>query len=77
MTTVTRIIVTAAMVLSMVGCASIDFDYPRTESHALTDTAETHLGKQIIPVVATKPEDQSGFYPMNDGIDALEHREAR
>jgi len=74
MTTVTRIIVTAAMVLSMVGCASIDFDYPRTESHALTDTAETHLGKQIIPVVATKPEDQSGFYPMNDGIDALASR---
>jgi putative cardiolipin synthase len=62
------------MILSVAGCASIDFDYPRTESHALTDTAETHLGKQIIPVVATKPEDQSGFYPMNDGIDALASR---
>jgi len=62
------------MVLGLAGCASIDFDYPRTESHALTDTAETYLGKQIIPVVATKPEDQSGFYPMNDGIDALASR---
>jgi len=69
-----RAVVTTAVALVAAGCASIDFDYPRTESHALTDTAETYLGKQIIPVVAMKPEDQSGFYPMNDGIDALASR---
>ena len=74
MSRVSRVFFAATVLLVIAGCASIDFDYPRAESHALTDTAETHLGKQIIPVVATKPEDQSGFYPMNDGIDALAAR---
>lgn len=64
----------AATIFSMVGCASIDFDYPRPESHTLTETAETSLGKLIVPYVATKPEKQSGFYPMNDGIEALASR---
>lgn len=56
------------------GCASIDYDYPRDESYFEPDTADTHLGQHIIPVVATKPSNQSGFYPMEDGIDALATR---
>ena len=64
----------AATIFRMAGCASIDFDYPRVESHALTDTAETQLGRQIVPYVATKPENQAGFYPVNNGIEALASR---
>ena len=56
------------------GCATIDYDYPRTESFHETDTADTYLGQQIVPVVATKPEGYSGFYPIGDGIDALASR---
>jgi putative cardiolipin synthase len=53
------------------GCASIDFDYPRTESTAPTDTQDTHLGRALADVVSGKAEGQSGFYPMANGIDAL------
>jgi len=63
-----------ATLFSMAGCASIDFNYPRVESHVLTDTADTHLGRQVAPYVATKPEAQSGFYPLNNGIEALASR---
>lgn len=56
------------------GCASIDFDYPRTESKALVDTAETGLGKTLKPIVSNKPEAESGFITMLNGIDALAAR---
>ena len=29
------------------GCASVDFDYPKTQSTGLEDTAETYLARQI------------------------------
>jgi putative cardiolipin synthase len=63
-----------SVLLFVSGCASIDYDYPRTESFHETDTADTYLGGQIVPVVATKPEGYSGFYPMGDGVDALAAR---
>jgi putative cardiolipin synthase len=53
------------------GCASIDFDYPRAESTAPTDTEDTHLGRALADVVSGKPEDHAGFYPLADGVDAL------
>lgn len=52
------------------GCASIDFDYPREESHALEDTRDTHLGRELADDVAAHPG-ESGFYPILDGIDSL------
>ena len=58
----------------LAGCASIDYDYPRTESYFLPDTAHTFLGREIVPAVATHPPEQSGFYPMSDGVDALAAR---
>jgi len=70
----TRLFGTTVALLFLAGCASIDFDYPRTESFHLTDTADTYLGRQIQPVAMTQPEGYSGFYPMNDGIDALASR---
>lgn len=62
------------LLISISGCASIDFDYPRTESHAITGTADTRLGGQLADIVPGKPQGQSGFYPLADGIDALASR---
>ena len=53
------------------GCASIDFDYPKSESFALTDTGDTYLGRGIAGTAAQHPAEQSGFYPVFDGIDSL------
>ncbi len=52
------------------GCASIDFDYPKTESHAFADTGDTQLGRDIADPMSAHP-DQAGFYPLSDGIDSL------
>ncbi len=62
------------LLFSAAGCATIDYDYPRQESRYLPDTSDTHFGELIEPAVAMHPPDQSGFYPMNDGIDALTAR---
>ena len=53
------------------GCATIDFDYPKTESFAVTGTSDTELGRQVAEYVAAHPENESGFYPVYDGIDSL------
>ena len=57
----------------MVGCASVDFDYPKTESFALANTGDTYLGRDFADIVAEHPG-ESGFYPISDGIDALAMR---
>jgi len=62
------------LLFSAAGCATIDYDYPRSESYFLPDTSDTSLGERIEPVVAEYPPDQSGFYPVNDGIDSLAAR---
>ena len=64
----------ALLLISAAGCATIDYDYPRQESYFLPDTADTRLGNLIEPDVAQRPAGQSGFYPMNDGVDALSSR---
>ena len=53
------------------GCASIDFDYPRTASSAIVDTQDTPLGQSLAEFDGIKSDDESGFYPLSDGIDAL------
>jgi len=74
MSAISRAFVTTFAFLVVAGCASIDYDYPRTESYFLPDTADTYLGQEILPDVVPKPPDQSGFYPLSDGIDALAAR---
>jgi putative cardiolipin synthase len=64
---ITRLAIACALVV-VSGCASIDYDYPRDESYFDPDTADTRLGQNIAPLVATKPPGQSGFYPMEDGV---------
>jgi len=55
------------------GCATVDFDYPKPASNALTDTGDTYLGKELAGLADQHPG-ESGFYPMSDGIDALAAR---
>jgi putative cardiolipin synthase len=65
---------TTLLLALLAGCASIDFDYPRSESRALTGTDQTYLGRQFTDLVASKPSGESGFLLLKDGIDALATR---
>lgn len=69
-----RHLVTVVACCSIAACATVDFDYPKEETHALTDTSDTHWGRLLADVVAAHPDGEAGFYPMNDAIDALATR---
>lgn len=69
-----RLIGFIAVYCALAACASIDFDYPKEDSRAFTDTDNTHFGKMSAVLVAAHPSGESGFYPMNDAIDALATR---
>lgn len=69
-----RLIALAVGCNAIAACASVDFDYPKEDTRAYTDTQDTHYGKLLTEVVASHPEGESGFYPMNDAIDALSTR---
>jgi len=56
------------------GCASVDFDRPKTVTHAFHDTDDTYLGQGLADDVEAQPPGHSGFLPLNDGIDALASR---
>jgi putative cardiolipin synthase len=56
--------------LTMAGCASIDFDAPKSESHVITETDNTYLAHQVRDYVTLHPG-QAGFYPIYDGVDSL------
>lgn len=56
------------------GCASIDFDYPRTESMTITDTDGTRIGIGVSQLSSGHADGTSGFYPLIDGIEALSTR---
>ncbi len=64
----------AAAFASLCSCASVNFDYPKTESTAFQDTDQTYLGKQLEGIAEVHPPGYSGFYPIGDGIDALTAR---
>lgn len=59
-----------ALILTLSACATVDFDAPKAESHALTDTGDTRLGKYFLKH-ADRPKTQSGFYIVTNPIDAL------
>jgi putative cardiolipin synthase len=69
-----RLIGVIATLSTLAACASVDFDYPKEDSRAFTDTDDTFFGKELTGVVSSHPEGESGFYPMNDAIDALATR---
>ena len=51
-------------------CASLPTDYEKTETGALADTEDTSLGEAVSRWAAANNE-QSGFYPLPTGLDAL------
>jgi len=55
------------------GCATVDFDYPKSASHALTETGNTSLATGFKGVVAAN-DNMAGFVPLEDGVDALAMR---
>lgn len=63
----------ACLLLTLGGCATINFDTPKTESTAIAPDATTYLGKRIGGLDDEHPG-QSGFYTLSDGVDALAAR---
>jgi len=62
---------TAAVLLLLVnGCASLPAKVERSESHALSGTETTRLGRIAQPMLTAHPG-ESGFLPLQSGIDAL------
>jgi putative cardiolipin synthase len=59
--------------LSLVGCASVDFDYPKVESHAYTNTTDTLLGREVA-ALGHIPEGYGGFHLLSNSLDALSSR---
>lgn len=52
------------------GCATVPFDQPKPYSKTLVDTADSRLGKEVAAWV-DQHGGQSGFYPLDEGMDAL------
>ena len=65
-----------ALAASLLGCATVDFDYPKEQSLALdpAETADTVLGRALSGVADGHAEGESGFFPIADGIEALSAR---
>jgi putative cardiolipin synthase len=68
-----RISTVLGLSLLLSACATVDFDHPRTASSAWDRSEDTHLSRRIRAGEAAHP-DQSGFYLLDDGIDALSAR---
>lgn len=65
----------AAILLAAIsGCATVDFDYPKSESTAIEATRDSYLGQELVGAADEHPEGYSGFLPIEDGIDALSAR---
>ncbi len=74
MTAANKAKILAVAVALLAGCASVNFDYPKTESHIIPDTSDTYLGVHVSDVALDKPAGRSGFYPLSDGVDAFAAR---
>ena len=65
-----RTFLPAVLLVLVTGCATAPLDFPKNYSEALTDTGDTHLGREIAEWTAERPG-ESGFYPLLKGLDAL------
>ncbi len=61
------------VIFILTSCATVNFDYPKSESTAYKDTENTYLGKQFADEV-NHPSGHSGFFLLPNGIDALSAR---
>jgi putative cardiolipin synthase len=69
-----RKLLTLLLLIALNGCATVDFDYPKPASSALQNTGDTYLGQELAPINAAQADGESGFVPINDGIEALAAR---
>lgn len=58
------------LALLVSACASVPFDYPKSESYAAPPRDTTRLGETVARWKEIHPGD-SGFYPLRGGMDAL------
>ena len=65
-----RTYIALGLSLAVSACASVPFDYPREDSFAITDTADTALGREVAEWKAEN-DGSSGFYPLIEGMDSL------
>ncbi len=65
-----RRIAYVSLLTALAACASVDFDYPKTESTAVDSTGDTFADRQFSEIIAAHPG-ESGFWLLFDGIDAL------
>jgi putative cardiolipin synthase len=65
-----RYSILAAFLLTLAGCATVDFDYPRDTSVAIDASEDTTL-KQKVDAWLDENPGPSGFYPLISGTDAL------
>jgi cardiolipin synthase C len=63
-----------SMVLLLGACASLPTDVARTPSYALTDTAETRLGRAVEPLARQHEASLSGLVPLPDGHEGFAAR---
>ncbi len=60
----------ALLAIAFVGCAALPTEFERPVSAAYTDTQDTALGREAALLSAGR-SDESGFYPLIQGLDAL------
>jgi len=54
----------------LAGCATVSFEQPKSYSIAIPSTEDTSLGRYAAYKTA-QYDGRSGFYPLNEGMDAL------
>lgn len=59
--------------LTLSGCATVDFDAPKDTTYAVWPAQSTYLGKRTASLADKNPE-LTGFYDLGDGVDALAAR---
>jgi putative cardiolipin synthase len=66
-----RTLMLTVAVAVFAACATVPSDYPKSPSHALQDTRTTELGRRVSALRRGRTPDESGFYVLADGVDAL------
>jgi putative cardiolipin synthase len=66
-------LILASLVLVLSACTTLPKDYERTPSTAFPDTDQTRLGRNLSPIVNSRPG-ESGLVPLLKGTDAFTAR---
>lgn len=61
----------AVLAILLSACTTVPLDRPKDTSYSLTDTADTGFGRTLADWRAKYPGGESGFYPLQNGLDAL------